>query len=101
MSEERDFIMARLAAARAHASNAAESIDSCISLFLFPDEDKDGSARTEALDIISEAAGEISRSVEMAQSILETLNKEQLSEEEPDDEEELDSSDGANSASEE
>jgi hypothetical protein len=93
MSEERDFVMARLAAARGHVSAAAEAIDGCISLFLWPIEDKDGSDRSDALDVACGAAGDLSRAVEAAQAILEGMNKKQLSEEEPDDEEELDDDD--------
>lgn len=84
MAEERDFIMARLAAARGHLSVATEALDGCLTLFLFPDEDKDGSERSEALDIISESAGEFSRAIEAAQTLLEGLDKKQLAEEEPD-----------------
>ena len=104
MAEERDFILARLNMASAHARAATEALDNCVDLFLYPLEDKDGSDRSEALDIASSAAGELSRSVEMAQEILESLNKKQLVEEEPEDddgEEELDSSSGADSPTEE
>jgi hypothetical protein len=84
MAQERDFIMARLAAARGHIYVATEALDDCINGFLFPAEDKDGSERSEALDIVSSAAGELSRAVESAQTLLESLDKKQLSEEEPD-----------------
>jgi hypothetical protein len=83
MAEERDFIMARLAAARGHLAVAADALDGCLGLFLFPVDDKDGAERNEALDIISESAGEVSRSVEAAQTLFDGLDKKQLVEEEP------------------
>jgi hypothetical protein len=99
MSEEREFVMARLAAARGHVSSAAEAVDGCITMFLYPMEDKNGSERAEALDVASSAAGELSRAIELAQTCLDGLNKKQLSEEEPDlDEEELDDEGGKSSA---
>ena len=85
MAEGRDFVMARLAAARQHLQSSIEAVDGCVSLFLFTSEDKKGTDRREALDIASDTAGEASRAIEMAQSMFETLNKEELSEEEADD----------------
>lgn len=77
--------MARLAAARQHASTAIEAIDGCLSMFLFPAEDKSGKERTEALDVASDAAGDVSRAIELAQALFESFNNEELSEEEPED----------------
>jgi hypothetical protein len=101
MAEERDFIMARLCAASAHARATAEAIEACADLFVYPSEDKSGKDRKEALDSASASAGEVSRSVEMAQEILESLDKEQLNEEEPEDDDEEDDGTGENSSSEE
>lgn len=83
MSDSRDFVMARLAAARQHATSTLEAIDGCLSLFVFPAEDKQGKDRAEALDIASESAGDTSRSIELAQALFEDFNKEELAEEEP------------------
>ena len=99
MAEARDFILARLAVASSHANSATEAINDCINLFVFPTEDKDGSDRSEALDIISSASGELSRAVEAAQEIMDSLSKDELAEGEPDDEEEV--SAGADSSTEE
>jgi len=93
MSEKRDFVLARLAIARGNAASVVDALDSCLSLFIFPTEDKDGSERAEALDIISEAAGDISRSIEKAQAALEGMDKKELNEVEPDDDDDEEESD--------
>jgi len=100
MAEERDFIMARLAAAHGHISGATEACDAAISLFLYPEEDKDGKERANAIDALLDAAGEISRAAEQAQEILETCNKEELAQGEPESPDEEDGSSGEDEPSE-
>lgn len=85
MAEGRDFVLARLAVARQHLESSIEAVDGCISMFIFPSEDKNGKDRKEALDIASDTAGEASRAIESAEAMFETLDKEELSEEEVDD----------------
>ena len=84
MAEARDFIMARLGAARAYSALIAEQIDECLSLFIEPDEDRDGKERIDLLESISEVSGLLSRAVETAQTGFETLGKSELREGEPD-----------------
>ena len=91
MAENRDYVMARLAAARGAVSAAEEALDACILFFLCPGEDKKAEERNEALEAVADAAGDISRSVELAQAAMEEMGKEELTEEEPDPEEGLDS----------
>ena len=94
MAEQRDFILARLAAARGILAAASESLDSCIVQFIFPDDDKSGKERNEALEALADAAGDLSRSIELAQAGMEAISKEELAEEEPDPEESRDDEDG-------
>ena len=84
---QRDFVMARLAAARGTLAAATEALDNCIIQFVFPDDDKNGKERNEALEALADAAGDLSRSVELAQAGMESISKEELAEEEPDPEE--------------
>jgi hypothetical protein len=85
--------MARLAAARGMVAVATEALDNCLIQFAFPDGDKSGDERKEALEALVDAAGDLSRSVENAQAGLEKLSGKELSEEEPDEEEDLDEGD--------
>lgn len=98
MAEGRDFVMARLAAARQHLQAATEAVDGCVSLFLFPADDKSGKDRREALDIASDAAGQASRAIENAESVFETLNKGELEEEEPENEDDAENDDEEDAA---
>ena len=84
MAETRDFIMARLAAARGHIAAAIEANDACIFFFVFPDDDTDGKERAELFEALIEAAGDLSRAAEAAQTAYEDLGKDELVEEEPD-----------------
>lgn len=84
MAENRDFIMARLGAARALASAAGEALDSCIILFISPEDDKKGTERNDCLEIVSDIAGDLSRSIEMAQACMAEIDPAELKEEEPD-----------------
>jgi hypothetical protein len=84
MAEERDFILARLAAARGHLAAATDALDNCINFWIWPDEDKGGKERADLLDVVSEAAGELSRAAEAAQTAMEGLSKDELKAEEPD-----------------
>ena len=65
----RDFVMARLAAARVSAQAAIEQIDAALGHFVDPDEDKDGAERGELLEGALEAIGEATRGIEAAQHI--------------------------------
>ncbi len=90
MAEQRDYIMARLAAARGALTATQEVLDGCILLFIAPDEDKSGADRKEALEELLDMAGDISRSIEMAQEGMEGISKAELREGEPEHPEESD-----------
>lgn len=63
---DRDFVMARVAAARAALSDAITMLDEFQSLCINPDNDKRGKQRKEYLDDALEAVGLGTRSLELA-----------------------------------
>jgi len=71
---ERDYVMARLAAARSSAAAALTLIDQALEHFVDPEGtgDEDGDERNTCFEGASEALGAASRSVEDAQKIWET-----------------------------
>jgi hypothetical protein len=83
----RDFVMARLAAARTCAATAIDAIDTALSLFVTPDEDKKAKEREEALQEADDWLGEAALSVQAAQEEMPGINP---AEGEPGDEEEED-----------
>jgi hypothetical protein len=66
-SSPRDFILARLAVARAHAARIAEGIETTIDLFIFPDADEEGAARIEGFEELLDDIGGLTRAVDAAQ----------------------------------
>lgn len=66
---DRDYVMARLAAARASAQAALESIDEMLGLFVEPEEDPKGKQRDQIFEAASDALGAASRSLEAAQLV--------------------------------
>lgn len=69
MAEERDFVLARVAAARNHAADMVSALDDYITLAINPDEDKKGETRKELLEAVLDDAGYLSRAVEAAQDL--------------------------------
>ncbi len=67
----RDFVMARLAAARSHAAAAVEAIDDAIMHWTDPSEDDDGTQRKEALEAALDELGSATRSAECAEETAE------------------------------
>lgn len=65
----RDFVMARVAAARVFAQEAVDGCDAILALCTSPDDDKDGEERDNIFENAIEAAGEASRSLEVAQEV--------------------------------
>lgn len=65
----RDFVMARVAAARVIAQEAVDGCDAILALFVDPDSDKEGDERSEIFESAIESAGELSRSLETAQEV--------------------------------
>lgn len=90
---ERDFVMARLAAARAAAQQAVNAIDESLHFFINPDDDKKGKKRKEMIDEALEAMGVATRSLEMAEVTVDEIDPleeepwEEGDEDEEDDEE--------------
>ena len=76
-SAARDATMARLAAARSCAQAAVDAIDEALVLFVDPDEDDDGSERTELIETALEQAGMASRALEAAQAEMKDIDAEE------------------------
>lgn len=74
----RDYVMARLLAARASTQAAIEAIDAAAILFVDPEEDKSGKEREEFLDAADAALGEASRAVQQGAKALEDLEVDDL-----------------------
>jgi hypothetical protein len=98
-SAARDFLLARLAAARASIADAALGLDSCLLLFREPEEDTKGKDRAALLEAVDERLGEAASSVQLAQGVWKDIDlregevdpvDEEEEEEEEDDEEEED-----------
>ncbi len=66
----RDYVLARLAAARSSAMQAVNAIDDAISCFMEPEEDEDGAERKELVEAALEHAGAATRALECAEEIL-------------------------------
>ncbi len=79
----RDYVMARMAAARSCAQNAIDSIDEGVALFVAPGEDASGKKRTEAVEIALEQLGCATRAMESAEEAMPDVDTD---EEEPWDE---------------
>lgn len=79
----RDYVMARLAAARAASQSAINAIDEALNLFVNPDEDDDGGERTEMIDEALEAAGAAARALEAAETAMAQLVDEDVEAGEP------------------
>ena len=65
----RDFVMARLAAARVYATEAIDNIDAALAAFIAPDEDRKGEQRAEALEGADEFLGLAAGTVQAAQEM--------------------------------
>lgn len=91
----RDFVMARLAAARASAQAAIDAIDECIAIFVNPDDDKAGKERAELVDAALESVGAASRALESAESTFDQADMKECEpwEENEDDEDDDDGDD--------
>jgi hypothetical protein len=63
----RDFVMARLAAARLSLQAAMDAVDETLALYVEPEDDEDGKDRKESLSIALECAGAGSRALESAE----------------------------------
>jgi hypothetical protein len=82
---DRDFCMARLAAARASLQAACNAVDEALVLFVNPDEDSDGTEREENLSDALEAVGAATIALQQAEAVYEEVDPELG---EPDDEDE-------------
>lgn len=66
----RDFVMARVAAARLSSQAAQDAMDELIGLFLTPEDDPKGKKRKEALGAALEQLGYATRAMESAEDAL-------------------------------
>lgn len=86
---KRDFVMARLAAARTAARQSIDAIDVCME-FCMDGDDEEGDQRREAMDLVLDFSGAVSRSIESAQEVFDSMSAEDLAEGEDDDEDDED-----------
>lgn len=92
---DRDFVMARLAAGRTAAHDAARAIDEALGLFLSPEDDKKGKERKECIATALEAIGVAARALESAEENADEYDPEEgepwdVDEEDDDEEDEED-----------
>lgn len=73
----RDFVMARLAAARAAAQAAIEDIDASLNLFIDVEEDKKAKEREELLGSALESIGCATRALESAEEMMGEVDPEE------------------------
>lgn len=66
----REFVLARLAEARAAMACALEEVDSALVHFLAPDDDKTGDQREEAIHTADELLGDAAQLLQAAQTAL-------------------------------
>lgn len=90
---ERDYVMARLAAARTAAQSSIEAIDEALALFVDPEEDARGRQRKELIDAALEAAGCVARALEDAENVLPDVDYEECEPWDSDEEEESEGDD--------
>lgn len=83
----RDFVMARLAAARAAAQAAIEDIDASLNLFIDVEEDKKAKEREELLGSALESIGCATRALESAEEMMGEVDPEECEPWDGDDEE--------------
>lgn len=86
----RDFVMARLAAARLQATAVIECIDECIGHFIDTDEDLKGKARVEIIEAADACIADVARALQLAGEAMGDIDPE---EEEPEAEDEEDDED--------
>lgn len=81
--DPRDYVMARLLAARVQAQAAIDAIDDAAAHFVDPDEDKSGKTRTQLLDDADECLGGSARSLQDAMQVMKDMDREDLEAGEP------------------
>lgn len=70
----RDFVMARLVAARAQAQSAIDAIDDAVTAFVEPESDEDGKERAELVEAALESLGAATRALESAEEALPAVD---------------------------
>jgi hypothetical protein len=70
----RNFVMARLGAARAMLSIATDAIDEVLVVFVAPDDDPKAKQRADGLEAADDAIGEAARAVQAAQTLMEEID---------------------------
>lgn len=91
----RDYVMARLGAARAGLAAATEAVDEALAYYAEPDDDADGEERAELMDAADESLGAATRALQEAQRAMAAVDPEEGEDdlEEDEDEEEDDDED--------
>lgn len=84
---ERDFVMARLAAARNSLQAAIDAIDEAVGLYVNPDDDAKGKERAELVDTAVDAVGVASRCLEAAEEMVDEVDPQECEPWEDEDEE--------------
>lgn len=70
----REFVLARLAVARAYASALGAGVDTCVVLFVDGGEDPTGAERVQTLDHLVELSGLFARAIEAAQDLIDDVD---------------------------
>lgn len=87
-SAARDFVMARLAAARGQLSAATGALDDALILFVETDDDRTGKKRAELIEAVDASIAEAARGVQLAMSELDAIDPKETEPEPEDDEDE-------------
>ena len=74
----RDYVMARLAAARTSAKATCDAIDEAIAIFVNPTEDPKGKERKQLMDDALQAAGAANLALESAEEVIDTVDWREL-----------------------
>jgi hypothetical protein len=83
MEAPRDFVVARVAAARVVAQNLLDGCDAITDAFIDPSSNEEDD-RAAMIEVLLEDAGIFSRAIECAQAVYEEMSDEERSEGEPD-----------------
>ena len=91
----RDFVMARLAAAQAATRSAVDGLHEALEFFTDPSEDEDGAERSTVIEVVEYSLRTALESVQQAQNGFTDLDKADLMEAEYEDDVEEEETDAA------
>lgn len=84
---QRDFCMARIAAADQQLSDCRSQLGELIEIYCYPDEDQDGAARSELIESVESTIRDVAYALEQARQVHAELSGEELSQGEFEEEE--------------